>query len=86
MGSSVSKCFCLAEGPKAPAAALYYHGGGLGSLIAPSDEDDQVKRSYTYDVFGAATIWNAAGGVVAQSGEGNRFLFTGREWFEETFK
>ena len=86
MGSSVSKWFCLAEGPKVPAAALYCHAGGLGNLIAPSDEDGQVKRSYTYDAPRAATIWNTSDGVAAQSGEGNRVLFTGHEWFEETFK
>jgi RHS repeat-associated protein len=66
------------------AGAAYYHADGLGSVIAPSDENGQIKESYTYDAFGAVTIRNAVGSVMAESGEGNRFLFTGREWLKES--
>jgi len=64
-------------------AAYYYHQDGLGSVVALSDENGEAVERYTYDVFGAPTIRNAAGAIIATSAYGNRFLYTGREWIAE---
>lgn len=63
--------------------AVYYHADGLGSTVALTDESGTLVESYTYDVFGAATIRNTSGLSLPVSGFANRFLFTGREWISE---
>ena len=63
--------------------AVYYHADGSGSTVALTDETGSVVESYTYDAFGAATIWNASGAAIPSSGYQNRFLFTGREWLAD---
>ena len=63
--------------------ALYYHQDGLGNVVALSDENGAAVERYTYDVFGAPTIRNAANTIITASTHGNRFLYTGREWLAE---
>ncbi|HEY5892528.1 MAG TPA: RHS repeat-associated core domain-containing protein [Chthoniobacterales bacterium] len=63
--------------------AVYYHQDGLGSTVTLTNSAGAVVERYTYDVFGAPTILNASGSVIAQSAHRNRFLFTGREWIAE---
>jgi len=65
------------------AGAVYCIADGLGSTVALADESGTLVESYTYDVFGAATIRDGSGAPLAQSAFGNRFLFTGREWLKE---
>ena len=43
-----------------------------------------VIERYTYDVYGTPRITDAAGTVLTQSAVGNRALFTGREYDQET--
>jgi RHS repeat-associated protein len=63
--------------------AAYYHQDGLGSTVALTGPGGALIESCAYDAFGAATVRDATGRVVAESGVGNRFLFTGREWLAQ---
>jgi len=63
----------------------YYHYDGLGSVVALSDVNSEVVEMYEYDVFGRATIWDAATlDIVAESTVGNPYMFTGRRLDAET--
>ncbi|MCE9588884.1 MAG: RHS repeat-associated core domain-containing protein [Verrucomicrobia bacterium] len=44
-----------------------------------TDSTGAMQERYTYDVYGTAAITDGAGNVLTVSGQGNRFLFTGRE-------
>ena len=50
-------------------------------MTALTGSDGQITESYTYDIYGQPKIFDAATGLVDSSPSGNRFLFTGREWF-----
>jgi RHS repeat-associated protein len=63
--------------------SVYYHHDGLGSTVALTDAAGAKIESYTYDVFGTVSIFDAAGFPQSSSTAGNRFLFTGREWITE---
>ncbi len=62
----------------------YYHYDGLGSVRTITNNTGATIETYTYDVYGKPTIYNAAGQEVAESQLGNRFYFTGREFDNET--
>ncbi|WP_172623228.1 RHS repeat protein [Flavisolibacter ginsenosidimutans] len=66
-----------------PANTVYYHYNGLGSVVRLTDNAGNVVEKYNYDVFGAATIKNAAGTVIPFSNYSNRFMFTGREYISQ---
>jgi RHS repeat-associated protein len=74
-----SQLFCMTttSGP------VYYHHDGLGSTVALTDAAGAKIESYTYDVFGTVSIFDAAGFPQSSSTAGNRFLFTGREFVKE---
>ncbi len=57
------------------AATSYYHQDALGSVIALSNSAGTISESYKYDAFGTAQT---------PSSLGNRFLFTGREFDQQT--
>jgi RHS repeat-associated protein len=59
--------------------SVYYHHDGLGSTVALTDAAGAKIESYTYDVFGTVSIFDAAGFLQSSSTAGNRFLFTGRD-------
>jgi RHS repeat-associated protein len=61
----------------------YYHHDGLGSTVALTNSAGVLVERYEYDVYGAASIYTAAGVVVPTSAFNNRFLFTDREWLPE---
>ncbi len=63
---------------------LYLHVNHQGSILDVTLVNGQVVESYRYDSFGAPTIRDRQGQVVASPPSGNRFLFTGREYDEET--
>ncbi|MBW7991992.1 MAG: hypothetical protein FVQ84_18520 [Planctomycetes bacterium] len=44
----------------------YYHFDGLGSVVAFSDVNNVIVESYSYDVFGAPTIYDANCSLEAQ--------------------
>jgi RHS repeat-associated protein len=63
--------------------SVYYHHDGLGSTVVQTDAAGAKIESYTCDVFGTVSIFDAAGFLQSSSTAGNRFLFTGREWITE---
>ncbi len=70
-GPSVDEPLRMVRG----ATTSYYHQDALGSVIALSNAAGTVTESYKYDAFGT---------VQTPSSLGNRFLFTGREFDQQT--
>jgi RHS repeat-associated protein len=66
-----------------PAGARYLHQDGLGNVVALTDGSGTVLERVRYDAYGQPEHLTAAGAVSGASPTGNRFLFTGREWFPE---
>ncbi len=69
-----------------PADAFYFYQDHEGSVTHVRDNAGAVEK-YRYDAFGTPTIRAPAGALRAHSqvgSNGNRFLFTGREW-NDTF-
>lgn len=68
----------------------YYHQNALWSVEAVTDSSGAVVERYAYDAYGAPTVTNALGAVLANgwgtghSGIANPWLFTGRQLDEET--
>ncbi len=65
-------------------AVYYYHFDGLGSVVALSDVNNVVVESYSYDVFGAPTIYYANNSEISPSAVGNPYMFTARRADDET--
>jgi RHS repeat-associated protein len=65
-------------------AGYYYHFDGLGSVAALSDVNNVVVESYSYDVFGAPTIYDANYTEISPSAVGNPYMFTARRADDET--
>ena len=65
-------------------AVYYYHFDGLGSVAALSDVNNVVVESYSYDVFGAPTIYDTNNGEISKSAIGNPYMFTARRADDET--
>jgi RHS repeat-associated protein len=63
--------------------ARYFHQDGLGNVVALTDGSGAVLERVRYDAYGQPEHLTAAGAVSGASPTGNRFLFTGREWFSE---
>ncbi len=61
----------------------YYQHDALGSTVALTDASGAPVERYRYDVYGAATVADASGTTISGTTQGNRFLFTGREWIAE---
>ena len=61
----------------------YYHRGQQFSINAMTNGGGSVVERYAYTAYGTPTITDSAGVVQAVSSEGNRYLYTGREWDEE---
>jgi RHS repeat-associated protein len=63
---------------------LRYHSDMHGNVTALLDYGGTVIEKYTYDAFGRPTVTNGDGtGTRGSSNYGNRFMFTGREYFSE---
>ena len=60
----------------------FHHHDGLGSVTALTSDNGALLESYYYDAYGTPSVFNASAAPIANSAIGNRFLFTGREWFE----
>jgi RHS repeat-associated protein len=63
--------------------SVYYHQDGLGSTTLLTDSAGNIVEKYSHDIFGKVTIANGSGTVIPATLQGNRFLFTGREWLSE---
>lgn len=63
---------------------LRYHLDRMGNVAFLLDVNGAVVEKYTYDVFGLPTVTDANGeNPRPYSWYGNRFMFTGREYFPE---
>jgi len=65
-------------------AVYYYHFDGLGSVAALSDLNNVIVESYSYDVFGAPTVYDANNSEISKSAIGNPYMFTARRADDET--
>jgi len=65
-------------------AVYYYHFDGLGSVVALSDVNNVIVESYSYDVFGAPTIYDVNEIQISQSAISNPYMFTARRADDET--
>ncbi|MDD4909483.1 MAG: DUF6531 domain-containing protein [Candidatus Omnitrophica bacterium] len=64
--------------------AYYYHFDGLGSVVNLTDSSGSKVESYTYDAYGNPIIHDPSSNILLQSSVGNRYMFTGREYDDET--
>jgi len=62
----------------------YYHLDGLGNIRQITNSSGVIQESYDYDPYGNTTIFNSSGTPVSASVIGNRFMFTGREYDQES--
>jgi RHS repeat-associated protein len=62
---------------------LRYHHDVHGNVAYLLGFGGEGLEKYSYDAFGAPTITDWNGNVRSQSAYGNRFMFTGREYFPE---
>ena len=63
----------------------YFHvEDGVASTTHLVDDAGRVKESYAYDLYGRPAIFDDQGTQITSSAVGNRHLFGGGEWDEET--
>ena len=65
-------------------AVYYYHFDGLGSVAALSNASADIVENYSYDVFGAPTIYDENQTEISQSAISNPYMFTARRADDET--
>ena len=64
-------------------APRYFHYDARGHCTLQTDASGNIAEQYEYDAFGYPYFYNASGTNIGYSPWGNRFLFTGREWFSD---
>jgi RHS repeat-associated protein len=62
----------------------WYHADGLGSIIGLTDASGSLVESYEYDAYGTTRIIDANRLPLSASQIGNSYMFTGRQFDEET--
>ncbi|MBN1391465.1 MAG: RHS repeat-associated core domain-containing protein, partial [Sedimentisphaerales bacterium] len=78
-GPGIDEPVCMID-----TGAHWYFFDGLGSVVALARTNQPLEEKYTYDVFGKPTIRNTQDAVLSTSAYGNRFMFTAREFEQET--
>lgn len=66
------------------AGTHYFLHDALGSVVNATDGSGAKVESYGYDVYGRATIKNKSGATIEKSAIGNPYLFTGRDFDEDS--
>jgi RHS repeat-associated protein len=61
----------------------YYHRNQQYSITAVTDSSGTIKERYAYDAYGGLSIFDGSGTARTAMAEGNRYLYTGREWDED---
>lgn len=61
----------------------FCHQDPLNSVVAVTNSAGTVLERYRYDAFGEAAIYDASWNARTVSAIGNRWLFTGQEWWAE---
>ena len=82
-GPGIDESICMIDVADSN-AVYYYHFDGLGSVAALSDVNNMVVESYSYDVFGAPTVYDANYSEISKSAIGNPYMFTARRADDET--
>jgi len=62
----------------------FYHQDWLGSVVMLTDASGAKAQSYSYDAWGKPSGFNASGTTIADSAIASRFLYTAREFDQET--
>ena len=62
----------------------YYFTDRLGSVICITDQNDTVVERYMYATFGLTIMYNELDVRIYSSAINNRYMFTGREYDEES--
>jgi RHS repeat-associated protein len=75
-GPSVDEPICMIEAAGSYAGTYYYHFDALGSVVALTNSSGNTVEVYEYDVYGRVGA--------SDPNHPNRFMFTGREFDEET--
>jgi len=84
-GPGIDEPICkIGTVPEGGLSLFYYHFDGLGSVTQITDNRGQITERYEYDAFGKPAIKDASGATLQASSIGNRFMFTGREYDQET--
>jgi hypothetical protein len=60
MVPGIDEPICMIDATGASEVRYYYHFDGLGSVIALSNIDGEIVEAYSYDVYGAPTIYTSA--------------------------
>ncbi|MFA7345978.1 MAG: RHS repeat-associated core domain-containing protein, partial [Terrimicrobiaceae bacterium] len=68
----------------ASGALTFYHQDFLGSVVLLTDASGTKLQSFTYDVWGKASGFDASGASLPVSSFASRFLYTAREYDTET--
>jgi RHS repeat-associated protein len=78
-GASIDEILCSIGA----SGAVYHQHDGNGSVTGLTDSTGTLVERYTYDVYGMPTILDPSCTPLVISAYGNRFLYTGREWFSQ---
>ncbi|MFA5795305.1 MAG: RHS repeat-associated core domain-containing protein [Candidatus Brocadiia bacterium] len=64
----------------------YYHDNSLGSIYALTDNTGAIVEKYSYTAYGETSIYDPSNPTEppTKSTKGNRFMYTGREYDDET--
>ncbi len=79
-GNSIDEALQMKRGDD----AYYYHINHIGSTMALSVDDGNVKEYVQYDAYGLPSFIEGSGNVMNNSSVGNSVLFTGREYSTES--
>lgn len=69
---------------KTSTATHYLTRDGLNSVSEATDSNGNKAESYTYDIYGAASMFDGLGNPMIASAINNRYLYIGREWEPQT--
>jgi len=93
-GPGIDEAICMIAVDDQNETRCYYHYDGLGSVIALSNIDGDIVEAYSYNVYGAPTIYTSAGAdgiwrtsddtTATVSAIGNPYMFTARRYDAET--
>ncbi len=75
-GPGIDEPICMIDCTGESEIKYFYHFDGLGSVVALSNTSGTIEASYSYDVFGAATV--------SGTEHGNPYRFTARRYDDET--
>lgn len=79
-GQNLDEIICLVRNGE----NYFYHTDILGSVHALSNSKGKIAEKYQYEAFGKPAVYDENNTLMAQSKINNTYLFTGRQWDNET--